>query len=140
MADFLNRLLLVAGFGLLALTGCDGADSDVAPVEGTLTIDGNPVANARVIFYPSEGRASGGLTNAKGFYTLSYVARQKGALIGKHRVTVTTAVQEGEEYNGEPVEVRKEMLPKEYQSSTKTELVRTVEKGSNTINLDLKIN
>ena len=136
----------VACLGLLCLSGCAGGDSNVGQVTGTVTIDGEPINYASVTFMPTEGRASVGLTDSQGVYTLNYVIGQKGALIGEHKVYVTTKVVKegsyGENSGGtkDPVrkQGRKELLPKKYCDRTASELTATVEKGSNTIDFDLK--
>lgn len=131
--------------GLLCLSGCTGRDSNVGYVTGTLTVDGDAIADALVIFSPTTGRASAGYTNEDGVYVLKYVARQKGARIGKHKVYVTIEnAPDGEgEYSLErkPRKKKKkrlkEKLPKKYSDPKETELTATVTSGSNTIDFDL---
>lgn len=116
-------------------------------------MDGAPVERACVSFYPASGdRASQGLTDADGHYELSYTRSTDGAVIGEHKVTISTKVESEVEYSdsdytdggtGETaatvvVKARKEMLPKKYRDLKVTELSATVESGSNEINFDLK--
>ena len=85
-----SLLLLVTGF--LLVTGCGGGP-DLAPVSGRVTIDGQPLADATVGFYPTGANSdvmSSGKTNANGEYTLKTVLKnQTGAVVGKHRVSIT---------------------------------------------------
>ena len=135
----------IACFGLLAMSGCTGGSSNIASVTGTVTINGEPINYASVTFMPTEGRASVGLTDSEGVYTLNYVIGEKGALIGEHKVYVTTRVVKEPSYGGDsggvkdPVREtgRKELLPKKYCDRGATELTATVEKGSNTIDFPL---
>ncbi len=69
----------------------------VAPAQGRVTFDGNPVTNASVQFTPQGGsETSGSLTgksaagdlDADGRFVLSTYAAKDGAIIGRHRVTV----------------------------------------------------
>jgi hypothetical protein len=81
---------VVAVVGLVV--GCDkGLTESVAPAGGTVTLKGEALANARVVFYPVAGssRFSHGNTDATGKFTLSTYGVNDGALIGKHKVTVS---------------------------------------------------
>ncbi|WP_238388836.1 carboxypeptidase-like regulatory domain-containing protein [Roseimaritima ulvae] len=106
-------------------------------MSGTVTVDGSPIEGAVVTFQPTGGRPSVGTTDASGQYTLRYSASIDGALIGAHKVVITTerATSGGE--GSEPlVEGRKEILPAKYNEAT--ELTAQVEAGSNTIDFDLQ--
>jgi hypothetical protein len=52
-----SRHVLVAAIALLLLGGC-GQRTGPAVVEGTVTLDGKPVANAFIVFVSSDGRAT----------------------------------------------------------------------------------
>ena len=144
--DLKHLAALVACFGSLAMSGCSGGSSDVAQVTGKVTVDGEPINYALVTFMPTQGRASGGFTDTDGVYTLDYIVGEKGALIGQHRVYIKTRVAKepsygedsGEEKDPVRKKGRKELLPKKYCDRNATELTATVEKGSNTIDFDLK--
>ena len=78
----------VAYVGLLATLGCGSGHSDMAPVTGTVTIDGNPVETGDIRFIPSNGRsAMGEIVDGK--YTLRTYRENDGALLGSHRVSIT---------------------------------------------------
>lgn len=137
-------MALIACVGLLSLSGC-GGDSDLGSVTGTVTVDGEPIDYAAVTFMPTQGRASIGRTDSSGAYELVYVIGKKGALIGNHKVYVTTSVkklpaygrEEGVEQSSIQLNGRKELLPKENCDRNYTELTAIVESGSNEINFDL---
>lgn len=72
----------------VAFVGC--GNRNLGTVRGQVTMDGKPLPNALVTFVPVEGGgASTGVTDAEGNYELGYIDTN-GALIGKHKVTVTT--------------------------------------------------
>ena len=62
----------------LVLSGCDSGKTGT--VTGVVKINGQPVSEAAVSFYPEEGRASIGMTDAEGKYELSYTRGAKGAV------------------------------------------------------------
>ena len=79
------RLLLLATCCVLA--GCGGPK--LLPVSGVVTLDGQPVAGAGVMFLPADkGPATGGTTDATGKFELSTTNR-RGIAPGRYRVTVT---------------------------------------------------
>lgn len=111
--------LLIA---LAAATGCGRPKQPpLGAVEGTVTLDGRPLAAAAVLFTPDgPGRTAIGVTDADGRYALTYLRDIQGADLGHHRVRITTATED----NG-----GQERLPKRYHA--KSELTATVEPGSN---------
>ncbi|AWM39724.1 hypothetical protein GobsT_19170 [Gemmata obscuriglobus] len=68
--------------------GCE-RQPEFAPVEGTVTRAGRPVANIEVAFYadePTRGPRSTALTDANGRYRLQADTGADGAVVGAHRV------------------------------------------------------
>ncbi|MCC6507921.1 MAG: carboxypeptidase regulatory-like domain-containing protein [Pirellulaceae bacterium] len=131
---FVHQCLL-AGVGLLtclSMLGCSGPEHpDVGRVSGKVTLDGQPLAEATVMFQPSTGRASMATTDSDGNYTLSYIDQVSGAIIGSHKVIIRTEIP-GED--GQPP-VAKEKLPKKYHD--RSELTADVKAGSNTFDFEL---
>lgn len=70
------------------IAGC-GDGLNLAPAEGTVLLDGRPMAQAGVLFKSVEGGpiATGG-TDANGHFKLR-TANRDGALVGEHQVTIT---------------------------------------------------
>lgn len=94
--------LAISAFSLSFVLGCSGGSDDLpddlVPVSGVVTVDGQPVPNARVEFTPvGKGGGSFGDTNAEGRYTLYFGARGNGALKGSHRVAIMVGEGEPEE-------------------------------------------
>ena len=131
----------------LLVAGCDSGPG-LAPVSGTVTMDGSPLAGAEVTFQPTfeGGSPSSAITDASGRYELKFTMKEKGALPGEHIVRITMAEEEdadeggvagagttGEEGDEEPSDER---IPARY--NTESELKRTVEKKSNTFDFPLE--
>jgi hypothetical protein len=76
--------------------GCSGSKK-FAPVSGKVTLNGDPLANATVSFQPiakegsiEAGPGSTGTTNDKGEFSLTVATGERGALVGKHRVIISS--------------------------------------------------
>ena len=124
------RAFAVLGLAsLLIAVGCGRSDRpDLGTVQGTVTLDGKPLAGALVVFTPSgPGRSASDLTDAAGRYELTYLRDIAGATLGPHVVIITTAT---EERSG------REILPPRYHE--KTELSATIAAGANTIDFPLE--
>lgn len=84
--DLSSRAVSFSAIGLATLSflvsGCGPAAPPTAEVTGTVTYNGNPVANASVTFYPASGRPATGATDASGKFTLAATpGAQKVAVI-----------------------------------------------------------
>jgi len=116
---------------LLAITffmGCTFAsdDPELGLVEGTITLDGEPLANANVVFNPLRGKQSTGKTDSEGHYSLTYLRDTKGAVVGKHIVRIST----WSEFTP------KELVPPAYNRNS--ELSVNVKPGSNSFDFELR--
>jgi len=118
------------------LAGC-GGEMKVAPVAGTVTLDGEPLDRASVLFQPDKGgRPSFGVTDDSGRYTLAYSMNERGAEVGPCTVKVTTRLAK-EEASGEYKDnapKAPERVPARY---VKSPVKVTVEPKSNTIDIAL---
>ena len=122
---------------LLSFCGCSTESDKVGVVEGVVTLDGKPVDRATITFYPTSGRSSGGYTDNNGRYSLKYTRSEKGAIIGEHKVTISSELEQ-DYMGGADTEQRDESMPPKYLDRRKTDLTATVERGKNTIDFDLK--
>ena len=84
-----RRLMCMASLLCLLTAGC--GEMKVAPVTGTVTLDGKPLANASVRFQPTGGgRPSAGFTDEDGVYVLDYSMTEAGAEVGSCQVIIAT--------------------------------------------------
>ncbi|MHC4400048.1 MAG: DUF1559 family PulG-like putative transporter [Planctomycetota bacterium] len=104
-------------------------------VEGTVTLHGEPLSNALVTFQPEHARPSYGRTDLEGWYELVFTAGNKGAKIGKHRVSISTKA-EGDPDADPPIPSFPEKVPAKYNRNT--ELTADVGDGDNVIDFPLK--
>lgn len=82
-----RRLLLLLTAGCLVAAGCGPADSRVA-VEGSVTLDGRPLAEGQVIFVPNEkSLGAEGAAIAAGRFTIRVHP-------GPHRVEIVSMARE----------------------------------------------
>jgi hypothetical protein len=105
---------------------CRQRGPELADVQGIIALDGKPLARALVIFEPKTGgRASRAVSDDAGAYRLNYLRDANGALIGLHKVKITTASED------DP----KERIPARY--NKKSTLTADVVRGPNKHNFNL---
>jgi len=127
----------------MMVVGCGGSGGKVAPVTGTVTLDGKPLANALVAFQPmatpgkpNAGMGSTGITDANGKYTLKTVDTDRsGAVVAKHSVMITMKPESSD--LDVPRPPQKALLPAKY--NHQSELQFDVQPGgTDAANFDLK--
>lgn len=103
------------------LFGCGASEYSLAPVSGTVTLDGEPLANATVVFQPKTGNATGknapgsvGLTSATGSYQLKTIDNEPGAAPGHHRVRIYSYSPESAPIDDRDTGENKERVPERY--------------------------
>jgi len=145
------------------LTGCGDSGPKIVPVEGTVTLDGKPLAYKSLTFVPAEGTAgngAGGFTNGEGKYSLLAFAfgatkDYNGCPPGQYRVVVTEPTipiseadfipLSGDEEEGDESVVAhaparnpaKRNFPAIYTSSKTTPLLLEVSKTGGVISIEL---
>lgn len=89
------KLMLVAALvvAVASLAGC-GKDEGYRKTTGKVTMGGQPVAGAMLVFYPkaSDGESGSGMTEADGTYTVTCAGSSKGGSglkPGEYQVTVS---------------------------------------------------
>ena len=98
---------------ILAIAGCGQSDHPpLGRVSGKVTLNDKPLPGALVIFHPAKGHISCDTTNAEGHYDLVFIRDEHGAIVGKHRVEITTLASE---------DARKELVPERYNKSNAQE-------------------
>ena len=128
---------IAAACAALFLFGCKGQPSDLpdlGQVSGTVTLDGQPLAGANVVFKPTTGSTSTGQTDAQGKYSLSYGHGLQGAVIGEHTVMISTYEMRINQEAGTSEEIP-EKVPAKY--NQQTTLKASVQAGENTADFAL---
>ena len=147
LMEYLSRAVAVGLFSLgLMLTGCGSSKSPATiKVHGRITLNGEPVANASIVFVPKEThgtalkRPATADSNEEGLYQLSSFEKEDGALPGDYLVSIISYLVPpgGPERPGAAVLG----TPRKYSDPTTSELTATVPpntKGPLELNFDLK--
>ena len=87
-----GRLTLFLAVLALIFTGCGYRRPAQVKTTGTVSLDGEPVAQASLMFIPDSGRPASGNTNTNGAFELSSYGGNDGLPAGNYRVTVTKLV------------------------------------------------
>jgi hypothetical protein len=128
---------------LLCLPGCSGSGPQLAEVEGTVLLDGQPIDEGSIQFIPVEGTTGPGAGGVikDGKY---HIDRRKGVTVGKNRVELRAFRTTGRKVNdpnappGGKTDERVQAFPPEY--NERSTVVKDVQAGSNTINFDVETN
>lgn len=155
----MNKIILFAVLAVVTFAiGCGDGGPPLAPVKGKVTFYGKPYAKGIVTFSPVDGGPSAtSATDDNGDYEL-WTSGKKGAVIGKHKVSVTTIIEPPKDSGPPPgatssddpgytafgnpsdykkVEsAKKEPIPAKFNKDTTLE--KEVSSGSNSIDLELK--
>lgn len=116
-------VLAILAFMPWIVTGCGNRGPALGYVEGVVTIDGAPLPGARVIFTPVDGgRSSMAVTDGSGHYVLGFAAGEQGALVGKHKVTISTFEAGETDDSGKLVGHVPERVPAKYNQNTTLEV------------------
>jgi hypothetical protein len=144
---FWMRCALPALTAIVAI-GCSEKKFEIAPVSGTVMLNEEPLADATVTFVPTSepgadtaevGPPSSAQTDGEGHFVLKTRDGKNGAVVGKHKVRITTLVDEGATDNDQ-MDYRnmREQLPPKY--NTKSELTFDVPSdGTEAANFDLTL-
>ncbi len=132
------RARWLIGIGIVMVLGCNKGSQQFAPVSGKVTLNGQPLANATVSFQPiakqgiEAGPGSTAKTNDKGEFTLKVSTGKLGAVVGKHRVIISSLEAKPEEDDSRPRRGGPELddkVPSRYGPGGKDELTFEVVSG-----------
>jgi len=137
----------------IAFCGCSSSTRPPTyPVSGTVTMKGQPLEGATVVFVPAEGashQAATGITDAAGRFKLSTFLADDGAQEGDYRIKVSKfdlkkpTKEEQQKYisleeeqklqfgDEKPTPPAKNLLAPKYANEATSGLTYTVKKGSN---------
>ena len=145
-----NALRLVAGASLFLVAGCSSGIQMNEQVEGTVKLDGAPLANVVVEFVPNlksttQAPVSSATTDASGHFKLICANQKPGAVVGKHNVLIRVGRGGG---NGGAEEMdapaaapqsnaKRPTIPADYTSAQKTpiKIEVTADKHSYDVNI-----
>jgi hypothetical protein len=100
--------------------GC--GDEGLVPVEGRVTLDGQPLANATVMFSPLKATDPGpfaGTTDAEGRFAMRTPADgRSGAAVGEYMVFITTVKSDPSGMEGAPPPPQKEVVPDDWRNGS----------------------
>lgn len=125
--------LLVVGLSLVlsGSAGCSQKPYELAPVSGTVTLDGEPLAGAAVNFQPvrsrgndNPGPGSSGRCDGDGRYQLTTIHGDPGAVVGQHRIRIYSDRQPVDSSRDESGPAPRDLMPDRY--NTRTELTLDV--------------
>jgi hypothetical protein len=129
---FTTHLFAICGClaGSVLLSGCaQTTGPELGSVTGRVTMNGKPLENVRVLFWLGHSRPSEGITNSSGRYELRYTVNQDGALLGEHKVRISTAIPRPDDT------MAPERVPPAFNSQS--DIVREVKRGSNVFDFDI---
>lgn len=137
------RILPIVAFCLFTIlfAGCESdgySELGLIDVTGKVTLDGQPLANANVVFESDDKRTASGVTDSAGVYQLMYDSETKGVTPGAKKVRVTIAdvgVEGGGVVEG-GAPAGKERIPAMYNSQS--ELKADVSASSKSFDFELK--
>jgi hypothetical protein len=127
-----SALVVFAALGLAV--GCSGSGDDLPreAVSGTVTLDGQPLANGTISFSPAGGSGGPGGGGVIGGGKFS-IPRETGLVPGNYNVALYASEKRAEQTKpaqaggGKPAERPKELIPAKY--NTSTELKAEIKKG-----------
>lgn len=118
----------------------------MAPVSGTVTLDGKPLAGAVVLFQPSKGTPGRAVTDDGGGFVLTTFETGDGAIVGPHHVAVSKFVMSGVKADESglsgpvaPGGVKQTWVtPQKYATPAESGLEVEVKKGMGPVTLELR--
>lgn len=122
------------------LFGCAPSKLETQLINGTVSFDGKPISNAKITFFPKSegGMIAAAASDEQGRFIVNslYGEPGKGAVAGDYTVTVSWLEVHENEGTGE---IRsRELLPLLYTNAETTPLEASIQKGKNTVTLELK--
>jgi hypothetical protein len=139
--------VVVLCLALIPLAGCGKKFPAIVPTEGTVMLNGKPLANASVTFVPlleqfGAESSSTGVTDEQGHFTLTCrYNNQPGAAVGEHVVVIAEVpmpqemrkVQDSRAIDAFRAKSGNRPIPADYTSFGKSPLRVTVKQGQESV-------
>ena len=138
----MNRSIFVGIFASLLCVACFVGckpDDGLNPVEGTVTLDGQPLASGHIDMGPMAGQSgtpTGGDIVNGAFKMRASEGEMVVSIRSQQVVELTPEEQTADEKAHGITSRQKELLPQKY--NDRSELKTTIVKGKNTVTFDLK--
>ena len=130
---------VVAVLGLATIAGCQRSPK-LVPVEGNVTLDSKPLANATVLLSPTRANGPGpffGTTKGDGRFSLGAVGNEGGgATPDSYIVVITTVKADPNSPDGTPLPGQREVVPAKFRDGSERFVVP--EGGNRAANFNLK--
>lgn len=111
------------------LIGCGSADR-MAPVQGIVRLDGQPLSTGTVYFTPEKGgRSAAGKISSDGTFELSTFSEGDGASVGVNRVSVIAFVGGSGGNSLDDTAERRSLIPLHYTSPEGSNITFDVKSG-----------
>jgi hypothetical protein len=122
------------------LAGCGRGGPEMARVSGKVTYQGKPVVKGTIAFLPVApgGRAATGEIGPDGSYRVQTEEPNDGAQLGEYRVTISAHDEPVLDYTPRVPVQPKLLVPAQFENPETSGLKKTVERGSNVFDFDLK--
>jgi len=115
----------------LILSGCSGgsgADPNLIPASGKVTIDGQPLLKGTITFFSKSGSHSSNSAIENGSFSLNSSASARGILPGEYLVSIISEEQEATFDDSGKVIPAKSAVPEKYVDAKTSGLTATVQK------------
>jgi len=147
MVRWILSVTVLGCLATLVIAGCSGQKPDLpelTAVQGTVTLDGKPIADVTVWFVPAAstpGNGGFGKTAPDGRYTLTSLGGEAGIPQGRYDVTFSKFVMpDGSEVakDVQPESVgARQVLPARYTNASTSRIEATVSPTQNTFDFSL---
>jgi hypothetical protein len=124
----LSRMVACLSFVALmaAIAGCDGQGAGLASVKGTVTYQGRPLEEGRIVFQPPQGRPSSGAIKAGQIVEVTTFKLGDGAPAGPVKVAIQATKPDPKDPTGMATI---SLLPTKYADPASSGLTATLERG-----------
>lgn len=130
--------VLSLAFAVLGLAGC-GSGKPI--VTGVVTLDGKPLENGTIQFFPvaGDGQTSAATLAADGSYRMEASPTKMKVVIHAVKIVGKRKMYEGQA-DSPTIDLTEELVPARYSDMNKTELTYTVTNGPNKADFALQSN